>query len=162
MVINQEYIAVYYVYNIHTYYVCICMSKGKVTFLCKIIFDEMSTFNHLPFHCDVKKVNQIWYLANATCIYHYMYMYLSLHLLDTKFCCLLICKMVEWISIKGKCLIKLYFAGKGLFLYLSMSIFIIIMIIIIMTTELTKMERRMIMSSSTLNYWRKKISEHNK
>ena len=71
MVINQEYIAVYYVYNIHTYYVCTCMSKGKVTFLCKIIFYEMSTFNHLPFHCDVKKVNQIWYLANATCIYHY-------------------------------------------------------------------------------------------
>ena len=28
-------------------------------------FDEMPTFNHLPFHCDVKKDNQIWYLANA-------------------------------------------------------------------------------------------------
>ena len=88
MVINQEYIAVYYVYNIHTYYVCTCMSKGKVTFLCKIIFDETPTFNHSLFHCDVNKESQV----SSKC-------YLSLSFLDTTFCCLLICKMVEWISI---------------------------------------------------------------
>ena len=49
-------------------------------------FNEMSTFNHLLFHCDVKKHNQIWYLR----------------LLDIKLSCLLICRRVEC---KGKCLI---------------------------------------------------------